>query len=78
MPQALIDITILRTDVWCDAVGETPDQDRLRAHRVVEHIRHHFPAARYDDARGGRAEVRAPRGPDPFPTRKADEKHRVV
>jgi hypothetical protein len=63
MPQALIDITILRTDVWSDAVGETTEQDRLRAHRVVEHICRRFPAVRYDDRRGPHSEVPATRRP---------------
>jgi hypothetical protein len=59
MPQPLIDTTILRTDVWYEAVGETAEQDRQRAHRVVEHIRHRFPAVRDDDLRGERIALAA-------------------
>ncbi len=45
-----IDTTMLRIDIWGDAVGDAAEHDRLRAHRVVEYIRHRFPSVRYDDA----------------------------
>jgi hypothetical protein len=45
-----IDTTMLRIDIWGDAVGDAAEHDRLRAHRVVEYIRHRFPNVRYDDA----------------------------
>ena len=45
-----IDMTMLRIDSWGDAVGDAAEHDRLRAHRVVEYIRHRFPTARHDDA----------------------------
>jgi hypothetical protein len=38
-----IDTTMLRIDIWGDAVGDAAEHDRLRAHRVVEYIRHRFP-----------------------------------
>ena len=48
-----IDTTMLRIDIWGDAVGDAAEHDRLRAHRVVEYIRHRFPTVRYDDAPEG-------------------------
>ena len=43
-------MTLLRIDIWCDPVGDAAEHDRLRAHRVVEYIRHRFPNVHYDDA----------------------------
>jgi hypothetical protein len=43
-------MTMLRIDIWGDAASDAAEHDRLRAQRVVEHIRHRFPAVRYDDA----------------------------
>ena len=45
-----IDTTMLRIAIWGDAVGDAGEHDRVRAHRVVEHIRRRFPTVRYDDA----------------------------
>jgi hypothetical protein len=45
-----IDMTMLRIDIWGDAVGDAAEHDRLRAHRVVEYIRDRFPVVRYNDA----------------------------
>jgi hypothetical protein len=42
----VIDITVAPVDMW----GDAAEHDRLRAQRVVEYIRHRFPAVRYDDA----------------------------
>jgi hypothetical protein len=46
-----IDITMLRIDIWGDAVGDATAHDRVRARRVVEYVRHRVPAVRDDDAR---------------------------
>jgi hypothetical protein len=48
-----IDITMLRIDIWGDAASDAAEHDRLRAHRVVEHICHRFPTVRYYDAPQG-------------------------
>jgi hypothetical protein len=45
-----IDTTMLRIDIWGDAVGDAAAHDRLRANRVVEYIRHRFPTVHYDHA----------------------------
>jgi hypothetical protein len=45
-----IDMTMLQIDIWDDPVGDAAEHDRLRAHHVVEYIRHRFPNVRYDDA----------------------------
>ena len=45
-----IDMTMLPIDSRGDAVGDAREHDRLRAHRVVEYIRHRFPTVRYDHA----------------------------
>jgi hypothetical protein len=52
---------MLRIDIWGDAVGGAAEHDRLRAHRVVEYIRHRFPAVRYDDVPEGFDDEAGPR-----------------
>jgi hypothetical protein len=64
-----IDRTMLEFDIR-NHTGD--ERHRVRAHRVVEYMRHHFPAVHYNDApedlgergdrRGGLARS-APRGP---------------
>jgi hypothetical protein len=49
MRKPVIDMTVSPVDIW----GDAADHDRLRAQRVVEYIRHRFPAVRYDDAPEG-------------------------
>jgi hypothetical protein len=46
-----IDTTMLRIDFWGDAMGDAKEHDRVRARRVVEHVRHRIPAVRVDDER---------------------------
>jgi hypothetical protein len=46
MRKPVIDMTVSPVDIR----GDAADHDRLRAHRVVEYLRHRFPAVRYDDA----------------------------
>jgi hypothetical protein len=46
MRKPVIDITVPPVDTW----GDAAEHDRLRAERVVDYIRHRFPAVRYDDA----------------------------
>ena len=42
---------MLLNELWGgDAVGDRTGHDRVRARRVVEYIRHRFPAVRYTDA----------------------------
>ncbi len=45
-----IDMTMLRIEICGDAASDAAEHDRLRAQRVVEYIRHRFPAVRFDDA----------------------------
>jgi hypothetical protein len=49
MRKPVIDVTMLGSDIWGDAVGDEAEHDRVRAHRVVEYMRHRFPALRYND-----------------------------
>ena len=46
-----IDTTMLQIDIRGDAVGVATEHDRVRARRVVEHVRHRVPAVRVDDER---------------------------
>lgn len=46
-----IDTTMLRIDIWGDTVGDATEHDRVRARRVVEHVRHRIPAVRVDGER---------------------------
>jgi hypothetical protein len=43
-------MTMLRIEICGDAASDAAEHDRLRAQRVVEYIRHRFPAVRHDDA----------------------------
>jgi hypothetical protein len=50
MRRPAIDMTVLRIEILGDELGDAAAHDRLRAHRVVDHIRRRFPAVRYNDA----------------------------
>jgi hypothetical protein len=45
MRTPIIDITMLRTEIW----GDAAQRDDARARQIVEYIRRRFPAVRYGD-----------------------------
>jgi hypothetical protein len=47
---AVIDMTMLQTDISDDTIDDPMEHDRVRARRVVDHILGRFPLVRYRDA----------------------------